>query len=36
MEANLCEKTDIIQVVEKAMREETSTETDNQLNLFSS
>ena len=36
MEVNLFEKTDIIQVVEKAMRQETIPEPDNQLNLFSS
>src|SRR5659263_9745 len=36
MEVNLFEKTDIIQVVEKAMRQETIPETGNQLNLFSS
>ena len=33
---NLFEKTNIIQVVEKAMRQETTPETGNQLNLFSS
>jgi hypothetical protein len=36
MEVNLFEKTDIIQVVDKAMRQETIPETDNQLKLFSS
>ncbi len=36
MEVNLFEKTDIIQVVEKAMRQETMPEPGNQLNLFSS
>jgi len=36
MEVNLFEKTDIIQVVEKAMRQETALETDNQLNVFTS
>ena len=36
MEVNLFEKTDIIQVVDKAMRQETTPETGNQLNLFTS
>ena len=35
MEVNLFEKTDIIQVVEKAMRQETIPETDNQLKFSS-
>jgi len=36
MGVNMFEKTDIIQEVKKAMRQETAPETDNQLNLFSS
>ncbi len=36
VEVNLFEKTDIIQVVTKALRQEIMTETPNQLNLFGS